>query len=712
MTSPGPASKTPWEDALNIFDCTTDSGKSKKMPLRDSITGVQWLKWDVWGKPAATPSGPPPGWDFYAVSSTFWGQYWAAASANYEAFTPVMTPFYDNMRDILGSMEGAYNTNPVAQPWTFTRAFDALNGTKSLLTGQADDLKIWRDKVGKKGDDFQGTGAGAFADLLDGLIFSCKDLVTQLGTRSNSLNGARTSADDPTTAADEAANGLQWAFTKLQEGYNNWQHGEDITYNAGIFGDLKVPRSRLIWPGGCLTAIWTCDAFKNDLENNRSGSGNFAGGEHYPKSSLIGADARSPAFWEAIMAAARGLWTDHIENTLDPAGTAVLTELPKAYEVARMALPQIRAPHRLNFNQKPPTPPPGSQGPPPPTPPPGSQTGGPPPPGSKDGPPKIPDPSKDKTNPDGSTGDGKDKKGPGGTPPPTIPPPPGPGTGGPKPPPAPPKPEDRLTAPKGSTIGPDGVVLGPDKKPLLDSLGRQIVVPPGSRIGPNGDIIGPKGDKLAEKDRLGRPAETKKDESRESELDRYLKSLRGGSTPSMPTLLNGSSSPSPLSQGSASSVHSGLGVGGPGGSKAHMGSIGSPGGLGSAGGHDLPAPPEKPVTTEGGPSLVKNQQGTGNQQNGMGGVPFYPPTAGGGAGAGAGGENKGERDRTTWLTEDEETWGTDPKLPPSVLGGRRRGGRAAGRGAGGSRNYGHGGQDGRLAGGSTSPNHGHVEGTA
>jgi hypothetical protein len=50
---------------------------------------------------------------------------------------------------------------------------------------------------------------------------------------------------------------------------------------------------------------------------------------------------------------------------------------------------------------------------------------------------------------------------------------------------------------------------------------------------------------------------------------------------------------------------------------------------------------------------------------GSAGMPFMPPM--GGMGGGAGGENK-ERERSIWLEEDEDVWGTDPNLMPAVLG--------------------------------------------
>ncbi|WP_410604288.1 hypothetical protein [Amycolatopsis sp. lyj-90] len=702
MTSGLPGgTKTPWEDVLNNFTGTSPSGELKKMPLRETVMDVQWLKWDVWSSTRHYHGYRPSGWDYTVNSYSSTREFWAVASANYEAFGPVMTAYYGGMNDILDSMNGYYNTNPVAQPSTFTKAFNALNGTKTLLSGMSTGLGGWRDKVGKKGDDFQGTGAGAFREVLDGVIFRCDNLVSQLGTRPDQLKTKSPEDNPETTGANEASAGLRWAFDKLHEGYAKWMSDAPVSCNTAKFGKFDVKGSQLAWPGGCLTAIWNCDAFTADLKRNRTTDSYWGFEDRYPKSDIIGADARSPEFWNALIDAAKALWTDHMTTTLDVAAQAVLKDLPPNYSELALLLPQIREPRRLNLHKPPPTappPPPGSQTPPPP--PPGSKDGPPkPPPGSKDGPPKVPDPTKDDKG-------NKDTKGPKAP----VPPPPTDKNNPPfpnnpnKPPPVGPKPDDNLKAPTGSTIGPDGVVLGPDKKPLLDPFGRQIVVPPGSRIGPNGDILGPKGDKLTEKDRLARPEPVKKDGPAQNELDQYLKSLRGSNAPSMPTLLSGAPSSVSMSSGGPLGVHSGSS-----GSAPHVGSIGSNGDGKSA---PTVSPPEKPVTTEGGPSLIKNQQGTGAPQTGMGGVPFYPPTAGGG-GAGAGADqNKGERDRTTWLAEDEETWGTDPKLPPSVLGARRRGRRLAGRGTGGPTNYGHGGNDGRLAGGSTSPGYGHAEGSA
>ncbi len=55
--------------------------------------------------------------------------------------------------------------------------------------------------------------------------------------------------------------------------------------------------------------------------------------------------------------------------------------------------------------------------------------------------------------------------------------------------------------------------------------------------------------------------------------------------------------------------------------------------------------------------------------NGSGAVPFYPPMMGGMGGMGGQqGQSGQERERTTWLAEDEDTWGTEPDAVPTVIG--------------------------------------------
>ncbi|MFJ8582305.1 pentapeptide repeat-containing protein [Micromonospora sp. NPDC093277] len=72
------------------------------------------------------------------------------------------------------------------------------------------------------------------------------------------------------------------------------------------------------------------------------------------------------------------------------------------------------------------------------------------------------------------------------------------------------------------------------------------------------------------------------------------------------------------------------------------------------------------LTAAGGALAGAGNQATAAGANPMGGMPFMPPM-GGGMGGQQGGQEK-ERERTTWLAEEEEVWGTDPDCVPAVLG--------------------------------------------
>jgi hypothetical protein len=136
-----------------------------------------------------------------------------------------------------------------------------------------------------------------------------------------------------------------------------------------------------------------------------------------------------------------------------------------------------------------------------------------------------------------------------------------------------------------------------------------------------------------------------------------------------------------------SALHALLGGGGPGGSPG--------GGLGGAGG--MPAftgglgnAPRTAAAGTTGPAatntlsgltggapaapvssgrFVPSTDGTAQTPAGTGSsaVPFYPPMAGSGSGMG-GQQGQQERERTTWLAEDEDVWGTDPAVGPSSIG--------------------------------------------
>ena len=136
-----------------------------------------------------------------------------------------------------------------------------------------------------------------------------------------------------------------------------------------------------------------------------------------------------------------------------------------------------------------------------------------------------------------------------------------------------------------------------------------------------------------------------------------LKSLLGGGK----GMVSSVGAPSPLSAGPGGVAHV------PGGAGA-FGMAGASGaGASGVAGVNGPASGLSGGTAATPGQLTSAQGATGS---GTGAVPFFPPMAGGGMG-GMGGGAQGqpqERERTTWLAEDEDVWGTDPELTPNVLG--------------------------------------------
>ncbi|MEV4495700.1 hypothetical protein AB0J84_08355 [Micromonospora arborensis] len=132
----------------------------------------------------------------------------------------------------------------------------------------------------------------------------------------------------------------------------------------------------------------------------------------------------------------------------------------------------------------------------------------------------------------------------------------------------------------------------------------------------------------------------------------------------------------------------GSGVGGVGGNDFFGGSAGGDlpelgvvGGVGSGSGgltgqSSTPLPnglmvgalgPAPVAPTSGMDGLIPGATGAAGAGGAAGGFPPMMPPMGGMGGAG-GGQQEKERERTTWLAEEEEVWGTDPDAMPGVIG--------------------------------------------
>ncbi|MFC7712400.1 hypothetical protein [Micromonospora lupini] len=118
------------------------------------------------------------------------------------------------------------------------------------------------------------------------------------------------------------------------------------------------------------------------------------------------------------------------------------------------------------------------------------------------------------------------------------------------------------------------------------------------------------------------------------------------------------------SAGSGLTASGGSGSSFPGGGASAGGGLSSGGALGSAAGGAAAAARFDPLQGQVGAGSVApaGYGSTGSAPAGAGGMPPFMPPMGGGQ---AGGK---DRERTTWLAEEEEVWGTDPDLVPAVIG--------------------------------------------
>ncbi|MER7859248.1 hypothetical protein ABTX61_09105 [Amycolatopsis japonica] len=653
----GPAGNTAtwaWEQVLNIFSFEPDY---PLVPSREDLVAKPWLTWNSHTH-ARGPGNKGPGNMFTSEGMNSYTSYYVVADPTKE-IDELIAKFDANGSTIIDSLQN--NANATYKQITFDRAVNTLGGVAAWLTSQVAPLNAQRDKVGHRGDEFQGTGAGAFWAVLDGLAFTCRNLVDQM-TVSDPISLGTTSWD----VLREASELAKLAAIKLHEGRDRWKGGETFVYDTGLGFKISAPGWQLATPAGAVGAIWRSPEIAQDpsmrpeasIIDNRHGSS-------WPYSNFLGGFLSDAATQEKLELAAKRVWRDHL-GFADSYGATAVGLLDSAYRMAARCLPVIGTPVRLNLlpgaggGPSDAAPGPGNAGPGP------GNTG----PGG-DGPENAPGP--------GNRGPGSTFVGPAPVPPFPMPnfkgSPPGntvvPSTG--------------LRVPSGSYVGKDGTIIGPNGKPVKGVDGRPIIVPPGSRVNGNGEIIGPNGrGYLDQKDRLRKaypaPGSTLVGDNGESAMERYLKSLRRTPPTSLPPLRMPESLPSTFSKLDPL-THNGPGstiVGKPGvspsistplttslgGSPSTSPATGQPLGDGVKGA----APPKG---TLGGP---KSPAGSGS------GMPLYPPTAGGGAGGE--GQAKADRERDTWLAEDEETWGTDPTVAPGVLGRRKRTSRRHGLAAG------------------------------
>ncbi|MER7753276.1 hypothetical protein [Kitasatospora sp. NPDC097643] len=258
--------------------------------------------------------------------------------------------------------------------------------------------------------------------------------------------------------------------------------------------------------------------------------------------------------------------------------------------------------------------------------------------------------------------------------------------------------------PKGSTVREDGSVIGPDGKPVLDREGNPVVLPKGATVAADGTLL----------DAAGRPISDTT--QRFNDAQRVIGPIGGGGggggggdgllrPPTGSPGLSWQLDPDLLGPHGTGGTGSGLLLGTSAGSLSGAYGGGGEGGPPTSGGGQLP----RLVSSGGGlsPRAIENSGGMvpggraavsagtaaasaasaekaamGQKASALaaeeaaalrgrsvttsgGGMPMMAPPMAGGMGGGQG--EKG-RQRTTWLAEDEEVWGTDTGAVSGVIG--------------------------------------------
>jgi hypothetical protein len=615
-----------------------------------------------------------------------WGDYFYGVNLNQDAvnaWSTAVSTIDEMMPDVARGKRGSMDHQTLLDLEGAIRDFA---GWSQAVSGG---MNSWSSRLDSDDDSFRGKAAFLIYWRLkvngDGLT----DTYEQLTSRYT-----RPMADVIGDAATELANfnstmSGHWT-TAITLNMRDWINNSIVTAINDVAGYIDDSGLQLGTPN------YKLNAFGKDVDSGKAFIRTVL--SSYPKGDLT-----SAAGWQKIGDEIGTTTVGLLKSLLDtPAQTAIGALAPK-YVLATSSLLEITDP-------PPETPPrvdPGGNGPPD-----GGGSGDIPPPPGGGGSGDIPPP------PDGSGGGG----GGGDIPPPDgsgggdIPPPDGAGGGGGSdiPPPGGSGSGD-IPPPDGGAGGGDGLGLdGPPADGGAGGGGGGFVpgfVPPGGGVGGGGDgagggsSVGPGGDGSFNEPGGGNGVITPPDGGGSGGSE--LPPGAGNSRTTLPPGADGGGSGAGggasggfgSDPGKGFGSGAGVGAGAGGGSGAGGGVGGGPGGLGDGfggaggglggaggglggaggglggglgggvggvglgGGSGSGGLTGLPTQLSGGSPGAGGAPGSSG--GGEGGVPFFPPMMGG---QGAGGDKPQERERQTWLSEDEEIWGTRVDVGSGVIG--------------------------------------------
>ncbi|MCX5613207.1 MULTISPECIES: hypothetical protein [unclassified Streptomyces] len=700
-----------WEEALKVFMADTGS-----LADRNSVAGPGSARWTTTdGVRVLKDINPNQDWS--KTFDVFWTGVATLQDANgqnvaspvhfvagfnidkknvFDSPTSKWNLWFSDPKKNLAPLVGSPFKNEVVNPLSFEHAAAQVTSIVGWFDEWLPTIKKWGDAVDSGTDEWKGSAAGAFKKFLNVIhvemskvrldITAPSDYAALITTAKDQLKASATGMN---TAFDEwyvtrNANGLNVlhdAFWKvmskaeLQVTWKAYSYGDTYGYEPDVWKIVdndKSDISQAYWLDGvesAAKALWIAN-----LEKLDTAAKNHLGLLDTAYSKLAGA-LKEGVYQPNISMPGGGTGPtpppNPQNNPLNPGGKNPLDGKGGAGGPGGPKKPpELKPGGGAGPGNKPPSGLPGSLKPGS-----GSGTGAGVPLLDKNGKPVLGPDGKPVLVPPGSR-IGKDGKvydpkgnpvlGPGGKP---VIAPPGAKVGQ-LPPGGPPQgplqpgssPYDQIRLPEGAKVLENGTVVDANGKPLLDSNGNPYTLPKGATV-KDGIVVGADGKPISRTHQLLTNAEhalnsrpVPKPNTQSGGLPSFeFKSggtSGGGRFPGLDGLGSGGGSGSGLVNGAQP--------------KGIAGTVGGMTGIGEWG-------TQRGASVAGNPAAAAANAAAQQQRDALQGQappqsPMMPPMSPGAGGAG-GQPNQGkDRQRTTWLTEDEEVWGTDTGSVSGVIG--------------------------------------------
>ncbi|MFE2374052.1 hypothetical protein [Streptomyces sp. NPDC059398] len=683
-----------WEDALAVIAAKEGAGQGT-VTNRSAVTAAPWFEADHLVNPMASRNaGTPSGYDFA------WSQGWSrtnyvqptttgsggqtttdytyqigfklAPGALDSSKDSALYKFLNEPVDIIGPPLNTLLGNTSVSLGSFDSASSMLTGMLTHLTDAENELKSWVKDINVPDSEMQGTAAGALRRALVAVQHQIAYLHTEV-----------TNKGDIPRALDDARTTLLSTLNQLNNAHSSY-----------ITGPFAQPYNHV---GGLFfNALSTV---KLDFDASGSPSLNVPG---------FG-DPTQPGFWTALEQLSKETWQGAL-SPLDTSANDSLAKLDSQYQTAIAMLPSSALPappyrdldapkppgNNTNNGDKPPgdVPPPGGgndtdappgngdappggnddkkQPPPPPTskvtgPPKTDSNVPPPPPQSKtNGPPNIGGNNTGANNTllDNNNQSIKDSKG------------------------------NETQIPPGSHINKDRTITGPDGKLLLGPDKKPLIAPPNSHIGSNSYVNGNSGSnskqqlkeqqelqekqlkqqKLNQQQQLKDQQELQERQQKLQQLNQQqqLKQRKAQEAQEVAQENAYQKALSHVRGQARTETGNEFKAGGGGRNKLNL-EEGPPRvnerlpNSRSLGDPKTSLSERVRRTSANEPDLAAEtavRESSAMNRTSSNGQPMMPPMGGGGGGGGGG----RDRERRTWLAEDEETWGTSQEATPGVIG--------------------------------------------